>query len=420
MSTVTRAAPLSGGQDVALKRPIDWPGSHSNERLKREISVLDELDHPNVIPLLDHGVDQSGMYWYTMPIAEGSLKDIWESGNAGTSAEDLCLLVLQHIAAGLSNMHEAGFVHRDVKPANILLLKNKIWVVADCGLVRRPIGETTAEYTGSVSVMGTFGFIAPETHGDPHGVSAAADVYSLGRIFAWLLTGQTPIMTDPLLPDIGNPWRPVVREFTHKNPVQRPQSMNAAHARALGLLAASEISDVDAFRAAINERGNALLPTNPLWGTVIDNAENYDFMIDDVARIKSSSVVNWATANPGEATPMAEQMTEHLLNGDLNGRGIEDTVAPLSWIQDVLTALDAAGDLSAFEDVALRYVEAVRSLDRYAHNAHIRSWLPELSAKAGDVLAGAIRQAGETDYFTREFNQARVASDSLGSLLRRR
>ena len=59
---------------------------------------------------------------------------------------------------------------------------------------------------------------------------------------------------------------------------------------------------MDAFRAAVEEKGNALRPTNPIWGTVIDNAENYDFMIDHVARIKSSSVVNWATANPGEAT----------------------------------------------------------------------------------------------------------------------
>ena len=91
-------------------------------------------------------------------------------------------------------------------------------------------------------------------------------------------------------------------------------------------------------------------------------------------------------------------MAEHLLNGDLNGRGWEDAVAPLSWIQGVLTALDAVSDLNAFEDVALRYVEAVRTWDRYAHNAHIRSWLPELSAQAGDVLAGAIRQPVEGEH----------------------
>jgi len=420
MSTVNRASPKTGGADIALKRPIIWPDSHSNERLRREISVLNELSHPNVIPLLDHGVDQDGMSWYTMPIAEGSLKDIWESGTAGMSAEDVCLSILQQIAAGIGHMHEAGFIHRDVKPANILSLGSNNWVIADCGLVRRPVGETTAGYTGSATVMGTLGFIAPEAHGDPHGVTPAADIYSLGRVIAWLLTGQTPVMTDPLLPRIGSPWRPVVRELTHKNPAQRPQSMDAALARARELLQAGEVSDVDAFRAAVRDRGSALLPTNPLWGTVIDNAENYDFMIDDVATIKSASVVNWATANHSDAASLAEQMIEHLQSGDLNGRSVEDVVPALSWIQDVLTALDTVGDLDSFEDAALGYVSAVRFWDRYAHNAHIRSWLPGLSTKAGDVLAGAIRQAGEIDYFTREFNQTRVASVTLGSLLRRR
>lgn len=419
MCTVSRAVKRGAAEEVALKRPIPWPDSHSNERLRREISVLDELDHQNVISLLDHGVDGDGMCWYTMPVAEGSLKHLWESGQVTVGAGDLCVTVLDDIAAGLGHMHDAGFIHRDVKPANVLLMAEGIWVIADCGLVRRPIGETTAEYTGNASVMGTFGFIAPEAHGDPHGVSPAADVYSLGRVFAWLLTGQTPIMTESLLPPIGSPWRPVIREFTHRNPARRPQSMRAARLRARELLKASEVSDIETFRAALDERGGGLLPTNPLWGTVIDNAEDYDFMIDQVSRIKSTSIVNWGTANPAEASSVASQMAEHLLNGDLNGRSWEATVGPLSFVQDVLTALDAVKDLDSFEDIALRYVEAVRTWDRYAHNAHIRGWLPDLSTKAGEVLAGAIQQAGEVEYFRSEFNQTRVASSALGSLLRR-
>ena len=177
MSTVTRAAKRGDREEVALKRPIPWPGSHNNERLKREISVLAELDHPNVIRLLDHGVNQTGMYWYTMPIgkkAEGRL-GIRPLGHQRRAT--MCDGARRHRRRPRSHARRR-VLHRDVKPANVLLVAGGTWVIADCGLVRRPIGETTAEYTGSASVMGTFGFIAPEAHGDPHGVSPAADVYS--------------------------------------------------------------------------------------------------------------------------------------------------------------------------------------------------------------------------------------------------
>lgn len=101
------------------------------------------------------------------------------------------------------------------------------WVIADCGLARRPLGETTEGLTGSVSRLGTDGYMAPESFGDPHSVTESADVYSLGRILAFLLTGRRPTVTTPLLPDDG-PWRPVVRRFTRPDPAERPRTADEA------------------------------------------------------------------------------------------------------------------------------------------------------------------------------------------------
>jgi serine/threonine protein kinase len=148
---------------------------------------MSSVSHPHVMPILDWGVDDDGDYWYAMPVARGSLKELWEEGHVTGTAEEIAGEVLEAVSQGLGAMHAAGFVHRDVTPGNVLALDGDTsssgsrWVIADCGLVRRPVGETTLTLTGSATTMGTLGFISPEAHGDPHRVTKAADVYSLGR-----------------------------------------------------------------------------------------------------------------------------------------------------------------------------------------------------------------------------------------------
>jgi serine/threonine protein kinase len=134
------------------------------------------------MPILGTGDD-----WYIMPIASTSLAD-----KAPDLYEPELMKALSQVAAGLAQAHAKGLVHRDVKPSNILLLTdnaNTRWVIGDFGLVRRPLGQTTALATSRP--LGTPEFMAPEAFAGIHKVGPTADVYSLGKTLLWALTGRT-------------------------------------------------------------------------------------------------------------------------------------------------------------------------------------------------------------------------------------
>src|SRR5439155_9162556 len=120
-------------------------------------------------------------------------------------------------------------------PRNVLALpysaqpSGRRWVVADWGIVKRPAGDTTHRYTRTGEGLGTEGFAAPETWDDAHHVGCEADVYSLGRVVAWLLTGKWPRPHVPLLPD--GPMRGLVAECTEFNPARRIRTVRALRER---------------------------------------------------------------------------------------------------------------------------------------------------------------------------------------------
>ena len=405
---------------VALKRPLPWPTC--DERLRREIDVLTTLDHPHVMPVLDHGIDDEGKPWYVMPRGRGSLGALWEAGELGDDAEAVCVDVLEEVCAGLGAMHDAHYLHRDVTPRNVIALydddlsRGYRWVMADCGLVRRPLGETTAGLTGSASNLGSPGYIAPEGFGNPHDLTEAADVYSLGRVLAWLLTGEKPTLSRPLLP-LG-PWRPVVRAFTREDPLQRPQSMADALTKALDLLAGLPVSEKADFRAQLREHGGNLRPDNPLWGVAHDHLDDYNFMIDDLIAIEPEAAKKLATANPASAATIAERLGRCVSDVDRFGSRQWDSLnAHLGWIKAVLEGLAEVARYELFEDVALVYCEAVAAWDRYRHNDVLRPWMSRLSGPTGNAMAKAIHQAGVTDYFKTLMERRQFNSPELAALL---
>ncbi|NPD04514.1 protein kinase [Nocardioides sp. zg-1308] len=406
------------GPSVAIKRPLPWDGNN-NDRLRREIDVMSSLAHDHVMPILDSGIDEEGFYWYTMPLSTGSLRKQRDTLLHSYDLETLSQWVFQEVAAGVGFMHELGYTHRDIKPDNVLALADPSrprglrWVIADGGLIRRPLGETTNALTGSVTTMGTTGYIAPETHGDPHAVTQAADVYSVGRVLAWLLTGRTPVYTERLLPN--GKWRPVVRLLTMDDPGRRPQSMMEAVERSEELLTEMPISEKGNFRTLVGEKGGALRVDNPLWDVVRENLDDPDFMLDDVVRIEPSAVHKWTRSHPSNGAELAEKMAGHLDEGYLS---YSRTVAPMDLIRTVLAALPEVEEYGLMEDVAVPYCEAVRSWDQWTPNDRLRSWLEGLSGHAAATMARAIHQSASTDYFRQSIaRDRRFASPDLRSLL---
>lgn len=422
MAVVYEAEEDATGLRVALKRPMPWEGC--DDRLRREADVLSRFDHRHVMRILDLGQDEDEKHWYAMPLARGSLRSLWAGPSESPEAEALARIVLGEIGSGLGALHEQNYVHRDVKPANVLAIPDDgtqtgyRWVIADLGLVRRPPGETTNNQTGSALVLGTLGYIAPEVHGDPSSATAAADVYGLGRVLAWILTGQVPVLTEPLLPQ--GRWRGIIREFTNRDPARRPQSIEEAIARANELLADLPISLQAEFSVALRRQNQILAATDPLWGLALENAGDHAFVIDDLVRVDERSAQQFASARPEDAARLAESMAGHLVRGDWGRRGFDFANAHLSWIQSVLDGLTDIGRHDLFEDVATGYAEAVQTWNRFPHNARLGRWLKQLGEPAGVAMARAIRQAGASEFFQANFgtDHQEYASVTLAASIR--
>jgi serine/threonine protein kinase len=210
---------LASGERRALKHPLRADGEHQ-ARFKREIEVQRKLVHVNVMPIIEH---DPMFEWFTMPWAA---RTFHESAR-GMSDEEIAEVVIA-TAKGLHVAHEHGYVHRDVKPSNILDLTNVAfdvprWVVADFGIVRRPPGQTTNIKTKHA--LGTDGFMAPEVAlGDGNAkVTCLADIYSLGRTIAWATTGIYPERFEPL--EARGHWATMVARMTAFEPDERPRDM---------------------------------------------------------------------------------------------------------------------------------------------------------------------------------------------------
>jgi hypothetical protein len=188
-SVVLRARRVEDGRPVAIKvlNPEVWSGIEP-ARFAREIRLAAELDHPNVLPLLDSG-EVDGLLYYVMPFAEGeTLRDRLERDGPLPVAEALALVT--SVAEGLGFAHARGVVHRDVKPANILFTGGRV-VIADFGVAQAVDHASDSFRTSTGHTPGTPAYMSPEQIGGA-GVDARTDVYALGCVLYETLVGEPP------------------------------------------------------------------------------------------------------------------------------------------------------------------------------------------------------------------------------------
>jgi len=159
-------------------------------RFRREAQGAANLNHPNIVSIFDWGQEE-GTYFIVMEYVEGqSLRDLLREGGplaAGDAAD-----IGADIAAGLAYAHKHGVVHRDVKPANVLLTGDRQVKVADLGIALADTGEALTQ-TGSV--MGTATYFSPE-QAQGKTVDGRSDVYSLGVVLYEMVTGAPPFTGD--------------------------------------------------------------------------------------------------------------------------------------------------------------------------------------------------------------------------------
>ena len=201
MGVVYKARQRSLDRVVALKMILEGQlaDQSSVERFYEEARSAATLDHPNIVPIYE--IDrQDGHHYFTMAFVEGtSLRVLATGGRLRAPGEVAAILAA--VAEAVQFAHDKGIIHRDLKPDNVLLDRHGRPRVTDFGLAKRLNGGPGLTLSGQL--LGTPAYMAPEqARGDLAALGAAADVYGLGGILYFLLTGQAPFrganMTDVL------------------------------------------------------------------------------------------------------------------------------------------------------------------------------------------------------------------------------
>jgi eukaryotic-like serine/threonine-protein kinase len=194
MGVVYRAHDTGLGRDVALKFINHSLRSGDGERLRREARALAALNHPNILTIYDIG-EADGLPFLVLEWVGGGALGV-RSYRPPLSTEDF-LRVAVAVAEALGAAHHQGIVHRDVKPANVLVGEDGRIRLADFGLAK--FWNLSRDATRTAEAVGTVAYMSPEqARGDE--VGSSSDIFSFGVLSYQLLTGLLPFRGGILVP----------------------------------------------------------------------------------------------------------------------------------------------------------------------------------------------------------------------------
>jgi eukaryotic-like serine/threonine-protein kinase len=193
MGVVYRAHHAMLRRPTAVKLlPAEKAGETSIARFEREVQLTAGLSHPNTVTIYDFGRTPEGVFYYAMELLDGAALEVLVELD-GAQPPERVLHVLDGVAGALVEAHEVGLIHRDVKPANIILCKQggvfDVPKVVDFGLVKELAGDGVA-LTAAATLTGTPLYMAPEAIAAPSAVDARSDLYSLGAVGYFAVTGS--------------------------------------------------------------------------------------------------------------------------------------------------------------------------------------------------------------------------------------
>ena len=196
MGAVYRGMQISLQRPVAIKvlQPTVSGSNEIRQRFFREARLLSQLNHPNIVMVFDFGATPDGMLFMAMELLTGRTLADHVSKVGGLTLDEI-LAVMEELAAGVGAAHALSMIHRDLKPQNVMLVRrndgSEVLKVLDFG-IGKALGDTDSANTRSGRAMGTPGYIAPEQIQCAVFADHRSDVYALGGILYFLITGRPP------------------------------------------------------------------------------------------------------------------------------------------------------------------------------------------------------------------------------------
>lgn len=257
---VWQAEQTSLGRKVAVKilRKELLGEERMVQLFEQEARVLARLNHSNVVQVIDRGASQRGPY-FVMEYVEG--KTLQDMLSRNSLSRDRALTILMQATRGLAYAHRNGVVHRDVKPANILVSRTGKVKLSDFGIAAVRAAAESEEETGESrrqTALGTRAFMAPEQRISFDDVGTEADVYSLGVILHRILTGKLPSGPGRIAPNVTIPdrIRPIVEKALASSPGRRYTDAGAFREALVDALEGRHIED-RVRKGAANALGSA-------------------------------------------------------------------------------------------------------------------------------------------------------------------
>ena len=230
MGVVYRAHHAMLRRPTAIKLLPHERSPEQQRRFEREVQLTAILKHPNTIAVYDYGRTPDGRFYYVMELVEGlDLERLVEQYGPQPPGRVVHLLI--QAASALAEAHALGLIHRDIKPGNLLLSEQggvaDMVKVVDFGLVRELASSDEAAASRTDTITGTPLYLAPEAITSPDSVDGRADIYALGAVGYWLLSGKTVFEGESIIAICGQHLHTMPRPPSEKLGAPLPDDLES-------------------------------------------------------------------------------------------------------------------------------------------------------------------------------------------------
>jgi serine/threonine-protein kinase len=247
--------------------PPERAGQANLARFEREVQLTSQLCSPNTVAVYDFGRTPDGIFYYAMEYLDGiDLEELVAAEGAQPAGRVIHLL--EQVCRALAEAHEAGLVHRDIKPGNVMLCRHggvlDVVKVLDFGLVKDVARRDDVKLTHADAFLGTPLYLSPEAINQPESVDGRSDLYAVGGLGYYLLTGQAvfagrtvaelcakhlyeaPVPPSQVRATVPDDLEAVLLACLHKSPDQRPATACALRDRLLACADAGRWGEAEA------------------------------------------------------------------------------------------------------------------------------------------------------------------------------